>query len=105
MLQIKSFIKILLLSFVAVLPVWQVSALAADSKQPTTIHPISSVNINTANAEQLAGGLKGIGMTRAQRIVEYRAANGAFTSPEQLLSVKGIGEKVLEKNRGRIVLK
>ncbi|MDX2465648.1 MAG: helix-hairpin-helix domain-containing protein [Porticoccus sp.] len=105
MLQIKSFIKILLLSLVAVLPVWQVSAIAAESKQPSTTQQISSVNINTANAEQLAGGLKGVGMTRAQSIVEYRATNGAFTSPEQLLSVKGVGEKVLEKNRDRIVLK
>ena len=49
------------------------------------------ININTATAEQLQA-LPGIGTTYAQRIVDYRKANGPFTSPTQLLNVKGIGE-------------
>jgi competence protein ComEA len=105
MLQIKPLIKILLLSLVVIFPAWQVAATAAESEQLTTIQPISSVNINLASAEQLAERLNGVGIKRAQSIVEYRTAHGAFTSPEQLLSVKGVGEKVLEKNRGQIVLK
>jgi competence protein ComEA len=44
-------------------------------------------------------------MKRAKSIVKYREANGAFTSAEQLLAVKGIGDKVLEKNKKRIVVK
>ena len=49
------------------------------------------ININTATADQLQA-LPGIGATYAQRIVDYRKANGPFTSPAQLLNVKGIGE-------------
>lgn len=105
MQQVKFFTKILLLSLLAILPIWQTSALAADAKAPAAVQRISSVNINSANAEQLSEGLNGIGVKRALRIVEYRNDNGAFTSAEQLLEVKGIGAKVLEKNKHRIVLK
>ena len=49
------------------------------------------ININTATAQDLEA-LPGIGTTYAQRIVDYREANGPFTSLTQLLNVKGIGE-------------
>ena len=49
------------------------------------------ININTATVQELQA-LPGIGATYAQRIVDYRQANGPFTSPAQLLNVKGIGE-------------
>ena len=52
------------------------------------------ININTATAQQLES-LPGIGPTYAQRIVDYRNANGPFTSPSQLLNISGIGEKRL----------
>lgn len=53
---------------------------------------VSKVNINTANATQLAN-LKGIGAKRAQAIVDYRKAHGPFADVKALGSVKGIGEK------------
>lgn len=62
------------------------------------------VNINTADAEQLQKSLKGIGKVKAEAIVEYRNTNGAFTSVDQLLEVKGIGKATLEKNRDKITL-
>lgn len=62
------------------------------------------VNINTASADQLAEALNGIGPQKAQAIVEYRKANGPFTQVEDLLKVKGIGEKMLEKNRDFVLL-
>ena len=105
MQQVKFFTKILLLSLMAVLPIWQTPVLAAENKQSAAVQQVSSININTANADQLSEGLNGVGVKRALGIVEYRDANGAFTSPEQLLEVKGIGAKVLEKNKHRIVLK
>ncbi|GIV97142.1 MAG: hypothetical protein KatS3mg057_1799 [Herpetosiphonaceae bacterium] len=53
------------------------------------------LNINTATTEEL-DALPQIGPTTAQRIVEYRTANGPFDQPEDLLQVKGIGPAVFE---------
>ena len=52
------------------------------------------ININTATSTQLQA-LPGIGPTYAQRIIDYRSANGPFTSASQLLNISGIGEKRL----------
>lgn len=50
------------------------------------------VNLNSASAAQLQT-LPGIGASAAQRIVEYRQKNGSFKKIEELMNVKGIGEK------------
>jgi competence protein ComEA len=50
------------------------------------------VNLNTATVAQIAT-LPGIGEKAAQRIVEYREKNGGFKKVEDLMNVKGIGEK------------
>lgn len=57
------------------------------------------VDINTADAATLAKELKGIGPSRAEAIVAWREANGPFKSPEDIVLVQGIGERVLEDNR------
>jgi competence protein ComEA len=62
------------------------------------------VNLNSADAATLAKELDGIGPAKAQAIVEYRQKNGPFRSAEDLLKVDGIGDKVLEQNRGNIRL-
>ena len=62
------------------------------------------VNINTADAGTLDRVLVGIGPSKAEAIVIYRKANGAFRSADQLASVKGIGLATIEKNRDRIVV-
>lgn len=61
------------------------------------------VNINTADAEGLCK-LKGIGPAMAQRIIDYREANGAFQSPEDLQQVKGIGKAKYAKLKDQIVI-
>ena len=63
-----------------------------------------TVNINTADAATIDRVLLNVGPAKAQAIVDYRKANGAFRSPEQLALVKGIGLKTVEKNRDRIVV-
>ena len=60
------------------------------------------VNLNTADAETLARELDGIGNARAEAIVDYREQHGSFLSADELLNVTGIGEYILEANRGRI---
>ena len=51
-----------------------------------------SLNLNAATVEQLAT-LPGIGPKVAERILEYRTKNGGFKKIEELMNVKGIGEK------------
>jgi len=56
-----------------------------------------AIDINTATAEQLEKGLKGIGPKKAADIVKYREANGPFKSVDDLAKVPGIKGKTLEK--------
>lgn len=60
------------------------------------------VSLNTASAEELST-LSGIGPAMAARIIEYREENG-FSALEDLMNVKGIGEKTFEKLRDHICL-
>lgn len=57
-----------------------------------------SVNVNEASVSDLVQ-LNGVGQVKAERIVDYRESNGDFEQAEDLLAVKGIGAKTLEKNR------
>ena len=63
------------------------------------------VNVNTADAESISAELKGVGLAKAHAIIDYRAENGAFEAPEELLKVKGIGLRVLEDNSGNLRVK
>ena len=69
-----------------------------------TAFAADKVNINTADAATIDRVLLNVGPSKAEAIVAYRKANGAFKSLEQLALVKGIGLKTIEKNRDRIVL-
>lgn len=68
------------------------------------VQQVQAVNLNTASAEQLAMGLTGVGLKRAEAIVELRTKLGGFTDVNQLLQVKGIGPRMLELNRERMQL-
>jgi competence protein ComEA len=61
--------------------------------------PAGKVNINTATVEQLAT-LPGVGQKLAARIVEYRQKSGGFKSTQELINVRGLGEKNFQKIQG-----
>lgn len=66
---------------------------------------IKTVNINTGSAQEISSVLVGVGVKRAEQIIKLREQLGGFTEVEQLLDVKGIGAKTLEKNRAFITVK
>lgn len=57
------------------------------------------VNVNSADAATLAQELKGIGGVKAQAIVDYRQKHGAFRTIDELAQVKGISQKLIDRNR------
>jgi competence protein ComEA len=65
---------------------------------------IQTLNINSANAEDISKALKGIGIKKAQAIVEYRESYGDFHHIDELTAVKGIGKSTLAKNAHLISL-
>ncbi len=65
----------------------------------------SPVNINTATAVEISEALNGIGMVKAQAIVDFRTTNGLFSSADQITMVNGIGDSTYEKNKADILLK
>ena len=84
---------------------YPVESISSTSPQADTTVAIcdGKIDINTATSSQLQM-LPNIGETIAQRIVDFRTANGAFESFEDLLQVEGIGEKRLEDIREYITL-
>jgi competence protein ComEA len=56
------------------------------------------VNVNTANAEEIATALYGIGPYKAEAIVRYRQEHGKFKSLQALKRVRGIGQGILDGN-------
>ncbi|NNJ92858.1 MAG: ComEA family DNA-binding protein [Gammaproteobacteria bacterium] len=63
------------------------------------------VNINEADASEISAALKGIGLKKAQAIVDYREQNGSFATAQDLVFVKGIGKKTVSKLKEDILLK
>ena len=62
------------------------------------------VDVNSADAATLARELKGVGDAKAAAIVEYRRTHGAFKSLDELALVKGIGQKLVDRNRADLRL-
>lgn len=80
------------------------SVLVALAAGPAMAAGVEKININTASVKELQK-LDGIGRGVAQRIVEYREANGPFKRSEDLRKVEGVGPTTFERNRERIVVK
>ena len=81
------------LAFAAGLLLLSAASLRADTTAASPAAPGGKVNINAASASQIAM-LPRIGEKVAVRVVDYRKAHGPFAKPENLMEVKGIGEKL-----------
>ena len=68
----------------------------------TAVATGNKVNVNTATVEQLQQ-LVGVGAKKAQAIVDYRQKNGKIKNSTDLEQVKGIGPKLIEKNRNLLI--
>lgn len=79
-----------------------VALLLAALSQPAFAE-VQKVNINTATVKELVT-LKHIGKKTAEKIIEYRKDH-PFTKPEDLMKVKGIGEKTFQDIKDMIVVK
>ncbi|HEY0181004.1 MAG TPA: helix-hairpin-helix domain-containing protein [Dokdonella sp.] len=65
---------------------------------------VAQVDLNSADAKTLAEAMTGVGLVKAEAIVAYRAEHGPFRSVDELINVKGIGNKTLEANRGAVIV-
>ncbi|WP_212638043.1 ComEA family DNA-binding protein [Desulfocicer vacuolatum] len=69
----------------------------------TMVSAMEKVNINTASAEELTV-LKNVGPKTAQAIIVYREAHQGFKTPEEIMEIKGVGEKTFQANKDMIVI-
>ena len=99
-LSIAALVALAVISLVALPASASVSqAKTADTKAA----PAPVVNINTAPAEQLER-LPGVGPRTAARIIEYRQKNGGFKKVEELMNVRGIGEKAFLRMKNQLTV-
>ncbi len=95
-----------LLTFMCAVTAGATAVGAAQTKSGGAAKPAAStaiVNINSASAAEFEA-LPGIGAKMAARIIEYRQKNGPFKKLEELMNVRGLGEKNFLKLKGQLTL-
>lgn len=81
----------------------QASRPETQASKPAKATPAQPVNLNTATAAELEA-LPGVGLATAARIIEYRQKVGSFKKIEDLMNVRGIGEKMFLNLKPLIVV-
>ena len=89
----KNILKPLGLALLLALPVLAAGTRAGKAPAKAPSHPI---NLNTATVTELMQ-LPRVGAKAAERIVAFRKQHGGFQRPEELMNVKGFGEKSYQK--------
>ena len=75
----------------------------AQKAPPSAPARVDLVNLNTSNATQIAS-LPGIGPKTAESIIQYRQKNGGFKKIEEIMNVRGVGEKSFLKIKSLITV-
>lgn len=99
----KNLVAILLFTALTFTATTHANSNAEFTTESSSIVAEKIININLANVEELMA-LHGVGQAKAEAIIDYRRTYGDFKVIEELKDVKGIGEKLFEKNRARISL-
>lgn len=76
---------------------------SSNSSVKTSANVSGKIRLNSATVGELQQ-LNGVGEKKAQAILDYRQQNGKFKTVDELQNVKGIGPKLLEKNKDRLSL-
>ncbi|RJX69987.1 hypothetical protein DZ860_13930 [Vibrio sinensis] len=99
-------IKAILLSVLFAIALPFSNMVNAEEQAPNSQHEgiKVTVNVNQASPQEIADLLKGVGIKKAQAIVDYRKEHGLFEKVEDLAKVTGIGEATVAKNYSRIQL-
>ncbi len=80
-----------------------ISSISVMAQKPNPPASTEKINLNSATAEQLQT-LPGIGPVTAKTIIEHRAKVGKFNRIEEIINVKGVGEKKFQKIKDRLVV-
>ncbi len=102
---LSSILTVLVFTFCVSQPAFSKSTTTKKIATEQATQQSVAINLNKADAKEIAKALKGVGLVKAQAIVEYRQQNGDFKAVEELASVKGIGVATIAKNHGIILLK
>ncbi len=102
---------LVLLVALVLLGSWPVSAQRAQraqraqpaAKPPVPASAAETINLNSATAAQIAS-LPGIGQKTAELVVQYRQKNGPFKKIEEIMNVRGIGEKSFLRIKDRLTV-
>jgi competence protein ComEA len=76
---------------------------AIDQDKALTSSAVTKLNVNSASVEQLIK-IKGLGPKKAKAIIQYIQQNGALVSLDELLEIRGIGQKLLGKLKTQLSL-
>ena len=93
----------IMLAFAGLSQAVEVTPVVDAAKEQASAQVSDRINLNTADAAQLQE-LKGVGPKTAESIIAWRDANGGFSSVDQLLAVKGIGEKTLAGMKDQLIV-
>jgi competence protein ComEA len=98
----KKLIFVLLLCTVSLASFSQLASAQTSETKISQKH-MTKIDLNKASLAQLIS-LSGVGKTKAAAIIEHRTKNGKFKSVEDLLDVKGVGKKTLNKLRNQLTV-